>query len=180
MDRFRCQSITYYPGWCSLFTTQCENRKPFENAISVTLKADYFNRQECDQGRGEVRLPASSGNQPDLAACKKSCEDAPQCKSTTYFDSGWCNHFSTCCTKRIPSPTGTADAVKTAKCVNACAIENGGCHIKRACTSTDGVASCGDCAAPFINDGAKGCKGLCACACVRVCVCVCVCVPRCQ
>jgi len=48
--------------------------------------------------------------------------------------------------------------VKTAQCVDACLVENGGCDGKRACTSTDGVATCGDCPAPLINDGATDCK----------------------
>merc|ERR1711934_1031141 len=37
-------------------------------------------------------------------------------------------------------------------------VENGGCDGKRKCTSTRGVATCGNCRAPFINDGATGCK----------------------
>jgi len=159
LDRTACQSITYFAhGWCSLFQSQCEHRQYFKDAISVTLKADYFNNQECDESQGEVRLPGSSGNQADLAACKQSCEDDAECKSTTFFKSGWCNHFSTCCNERKASANADAGAVKTAQCVDACVIENGGCDSKRACTSTDGVATCGDCPAGFNNDGATGCK----------------------
>merc|ERR1712032_1714707 len=111
-----------------------------------------------DTGNGEVLLSASSGNQPDLATCQKSCEDAPKCRSTTFFKSGYCSHFSTCCENRKPSPTGKADAVKTAQCVDKCVVENGGCDAKRSCTSKLGVATCGDCSAPLINDGDTGCK----------------------
>merc|ERR1712032_378463 len=74
------------------------------------------------------------------------------------FKSGWCSHYSTCCENRKPSPTGQADSVKSAQCVDRCVVENGGCDGKRKCTSTRGVATCGNCRAPFINDGATGCK----------------------
>merc|ERR1712010_39761 len=49
---------------------------------------------------------------------------------------------ATCCTKGV----------------DPCKTNNGGCNAKRAYTSTGGVATCGDCRAPLINDGAKGCK----------------------
>merc|ERR1712010_89273 len=42
-----------------------------------------------------------------------------------------------------------------------CKTNNGGCDSKRKCTSTGGVASCGNCPAGFTNDGAKGCKDPC-------------------
>merc|ERR1719247_2517931 len=159
MDRAQCQSITYFAnGACSLFKTQCQNRKPCKDAVAQTLKADFFNKQESDGDNGEIFLSASSSDQADLEACRQSCEDAADCKSTTFFKSGYCSHFSTCCENRKPSATGNADAVKTAQCVDACVIENGGCDSKRACTSTDGVATCGGCPAPLINDGAKDCK----------------------
>ena len=44
--------------------------------------------------------------------------------------------------------------------VNECAKSNGGCHSKRKCMNTVGSMSCGNCAAGYTNDGAKGCKGL--------------------
>ena len=141
--------------------TQCQYRKPAKDAVAITLKADFFNSQECDTGNGEIYLGSSSANQDDIKKCRKSCEDAPECRSTTFFKSGWCSHYSTCCEKRKSSPSGQADAVKTAQCVDACVVENGGCDEHRSCTSTRGVATCGDCPAPLINDGAKGCKGLC-------------------
>ena len=42
--------------------------------------------------------------------------------------------------------------------VNECAVKNGGCHAKRECTNTAGGMTCDDCAAGYVNDGAKGCK----------------------
>ena len=160
MDRIQCQSITYYSSirTCSLFKTHCKHRKPCKDAVAVTLKADYFNAQECDTGAGEAYLGSSSTNAATVVACRKSCEDAQECRSTTFFKSGWCSHYSTCCEKRKPSPSGQADAVKSAQCVDRCVVENGGCDGKRKCTSTRGVATCGNCRAPFINDGATGCK----------------------
>ena len=54
---------------------------------------------QCDVGAGEVYRSQSPGKVSDIAACKKSCEDDPKCKSITFFNSGWCSHFSTECTK---------------------------------------------------------------------------------
>ena len=54
----------------------------------------------CDASQGEVYLYDSSYVSTTVAACKKSCEDEPKCKSFTFFDGGWCSHFSTCCEKR--------------------------------------------------------------------------------
>ena len=42
--------------------------------------------------------------------------------------------------------------------VNKCLKNNGGCHSKRKCMNTGGSMKCGDCAAGYVNDGAKGCK----------------------
>ena len=43
-----------------------------------------------------------------------------------------------------------------------CARSNGGCHSKRTCINTLGSMKCDDCGAGYANDGAKGCKGVCA------------------
>ena len=56
--------------------------------------------------------------------------------------------------------------------VDECLNNNGGCDSKRTCKNTVGSMSCGDCPAGYVNDGAKGCKGLCVCLCVRARVCV--------
>ena len=45
--------------------------------------------------------------------------------------------------------------------VNECATNSGGCDSKRKCINTVGSMKCGDCATGYLNDGAKGCKGLC-------------------
>jgi len=49
-------------------------------------------------------------------------------------------------------------AICPKKVADPCKTNNGGCDSKRKCTSTGGVASCGNCPAGFTNDGAKGCK----------------------
>ena len=54
---------------------------------------------QCDAGAGEVYRSQSPGKVSDIDACKKSCEDDPKCKSITFFNSGWCSHFSTDCKK---------------------------------------------------------------------------------
>merc|ERR1712032_1151588 len=64
-----------------------------------TWSADGSNT-ECDAGAGEVYRSQSSGLAKEIDACKKSCEDDSECKSITFFTSGWCSHFSTDCTKR--------------------------------------------------------------------------------
>merc|ERR1712010_387850 len=111
--RIHCQSMVYFAdGTCSLFRTQCTHRVPEPTATSVTLKADFFNHQVCDESQGEILLPDSSGNVADVAACQKSCDDEPKCKSTTFFKSGWCSHYSTCCTKRKYAHSGTSDSEK--------------------------------------------------------------------
>ena len=53
----------------------------------------------CDAGAGEIYLGASSKQVSDEEACKKSCEDAAACKSITFYNGGWCSHFSTECKK---------------------------------------------------------------------------------
>jgi len=159
--RIHCQSMVYFAdGTCSLFRTQCTHRVPEPTATSVTLKADYFNHQVCDESQGEVMLTGSSGYHDTVEECHKSCEDAPECKSTTYYKSSWCSHFSTCCKKRKYAQSGTSagDALKTKQCVDQCLIDNGGCDHNRHCTSKDGVATCGDCPAGLVNDGATECK----------------------
>ena len=46
--------------------------------------------------------------------------------------------------------------------VDECLENNGGCDSKRKCTNTKGGHECGKCPVGWSNDGATGCKGLCA------------------
>ena len=157
-DRIRCQSVTYYAeGWCSLFMTKCTNRRPVEGAVWQNIKDDYFNHEECDVSKGEVYYHASSGNKPDIRACQQSCTEEPNCNSVTFFMSGFCSHFSTCCENRKPSPTGSADSLKLPTCKDPCKNNNGGCDKLRACVFANGKKTCGDCPAGYTNRGSLGC-----------------------
>jgi len=103
-------STTFYPPdkkkkkYCSHFTSGCENIRQFSGA-----RVDIFetvgqpevqwdlvgeNGKSC---LGEA-LPSSSGFDT-LQLCLQACEKADNCKSITYFEDTWCNHFSTSCTK---------------------------------------------------------------------------------
>lgn len=130
-----CQSITWYSnsGWCSHFSTPCTKTKRQKNAVvhrlsvstgapRVDMKRSWRvigSKTACNTGAGEVYLPNSPGKGLSLAQCKKSCEDAAGCQSITYFNSGWCSHFSTACTetKRQSKASAlrlVADSVATA------------------------------------------------------------------
>ena len=64
---------------------------------------DVGTEVDCDQQAGERYLESSSGKVPDLERCKQSCRDNGQCQSITYFESGWCSHYSTPCSKTTPN-----------------------------------------------------------------------------
>ena len=71
----------------------------------------------CDAGAGEKYMPKTSQSASSIEACEKFCQDDSECKSITFYNSGWCSHFSTECTntkyswkaisKRRSSPTTT-------------------------------------------------------------------------
>merc|ERR1712037_892142 len=72
-------------------------------ALTVTAArrtwANVGSNIQGDAGAGEVYRSQSPGKVSDLAACQKSCENDAGCKSITFFNSGWCSHFSTGCTE---------------------------------------------------------------------------------
>ena len=93
-----CKSISFFDSkWCSHFSTTCARTKTTAKAASMVKST---RQTQCDTGAGEVYRGESSGKVSDLAACKKSCEDAPACQSITFWKDGWCSHFSTLCTKK--------------------------------------------------------------------------------
>ena len=53
---------------------------------------------ECDQDKGESYLAQSSEKVSSPEACKQSCEADAQCRSITFYTSGWCSHFASACT----------------------------------------------------------------------------------
>ena len=73
-----------------MFTTSADGQLQWREVGSNTA---------CDVGAGEVALPNSPGKGLDLEQCKQACRDAAGCQSITYFNTGWCSHFSTSCSK---------------------------------------------------------------------------------
>ena len=53
----------------------------------------------CDADAGEIYLDQSPGKVGSIETCKSLCEKNADCQSITHFNSGWCSHFSTPCTK---------------------------------------------------------------------------------
>ena len=51
----------------------------------------------CDQLAGEIYRYQSSGRVANVEACQQSCEAEAECQSITYYNSGWCSHYSTAC-----------------------------------------------------------------------------------
>ena len=56
-------------------------------------------KSECNMGAGEVYRQESPGKLSSPAECKLSCLDAAGCASITFFNDGWCSHYSTLCTR---------------------------------------------------------------------------------
>lgn len=115
----KCNSITYFQsGYCSLFSTYCNNYKFKSKAISqyklavpknladlgrIEVKREFETvgvNNECAIKLGEVFLNTSPGADTSFDECKKSCKDNGACNSLTFFyASGYCSHFSTACDK---------------------------------------------------------------------------------
>jgi len=116
--RPKCNSITYFKsGYCSHFSTSCAKTQKNGKAVvsyryglppatttkspsaSKRLWTSAVSNEQCDTRAGEVFLKSSPGKVSSLDKCKHSCEHAGDCRSITYFNSGWCSHFSTSCEK---------------------------------------------------------------------------------
>jgi len=61
---------------------------------------------KCDRNAGEVIQKRSSVQASSLEECKESCEGAVGCRSISFFQNGWCAHYSTPCTNIKKSKTG--------------------------------------------------------------------------
>lgn len=111
-----CKSITFFKsGYCSHFLTLCKTTKRKRKAKSMRLVAPsslvtrpsggvisfvlVAVKVACDTGAGEVYCKQSPGKVGSLNDCQKSCEQNAECRSITFFRSGWCSHYSTPCTK---------------------------------------------------------------------------------
>merc|ERR1712032_701509 len=82
-------------------------------AAGVTWELAGSNK-ECNQAAGEVYLDSSPGKVSSIEACKKACESNPKCQSITYFNGGWCSHFSTSCTSTKWSTKSTSMRINSA------------------------------------------------------------------
>ena len=80
---------------------------------------DAGNDAVCDVSAGEKYLSNSPGAGQTIETCRRTCEDSAECQSITFYNSGWCSHWSTLCavTKRndkakslrfVLAPTQTA------------------------------------------------------------------------
>ena len=115
-DDAKCRSITFFwrTKWCSHFSTECTKTKSANKAIAMRLTSasgststpnpsarskwvQMGTKAACDTSAGEVYLTSSPGKLANLEKCKQSCQSNSGCKSITYFNSGWCSHFSTPC-----------------------------------------------------------------------------------
>jgi len=104
----QCTSITFYGSkWCSHFSSKCTRLVDMAGAKTVRFEAGAQAKswtiagdgKECDSGSGEVYLKTSPGNGGTLAQCLTKCGQSASCKSITFFQNGWCSHFSSACTK---------------------------------------------------------------------------------
>merc|ERR1712032_29321 len=82
-------------------------------AAGVTWELAGSNKQ-CNRAAGEVYLDSSPGKVPSIEACQKACESNPQCQSISYFNGGWCSHFSTTCTNTKWSAKCTSMRINSA------------------------------------------------------------------
>ena len=110
-----CLSISYFKktGWCSHFSTLCTETKKHNNVVSFRLVApERVDVQKnkiflkvggaktvCDTTAGEVYSDRSPGKVSSVEECKNLCKSDTECQSITYFQSGWCSHFLTSCSK---------------------------------------------------------------------------------
>ena len=85
-----------------VFTTEVTRQAAMKAKTPVGVTRTWvklgFNL-ECDTSAGEKYILRSPGKGSSLEQCKESCQTATGCKSITFFNSGWCSHFSTLCTK---------------------------------------------------------------------------------
>ena len=110
-----CRSLTFLrqldpSKWCTHFSTDCSSTRAVKGAVIVIFqpRVSVFSLatgygKECDFGHGEVYVSRSSGLAGSLSACLDSCEATAVCRSVVfYYNSNWCSHASTACTKTKP------------------------------------------------------------------------------
>ena len=60
---------------------------------------DVRPNSQCDKKAGELLIRGASKKVLSVEKCKESCTDETECRSITFFETGWCTLFSTPCTK---------------------------------------------------------------------------------
>merc|ERR1712032_962993 len=160
----QCNSITFYGSkWCSHFSSKCTRLVDSAGAKTVRFEAGAQAKswaiagdgKECDSGSGEVYLNSSPGNGGTLAQCLTKCGQSASCKSITFYQDGWCSHFSSACTKTkavanavafntIASTSGQSVATKpvTTLTDKACDYSASG-HLPSSSGFVDSLAACG-------------------------------------
>lgn len=91
-----------------VFDTTINAMKSFAAQLRgrILVEADDYNygwvelgsKVICDVS-SETYLMGSSAKVENIEQCKQSCVRAKACQSLTYFQKGWCSHFSTACSK---------------------------------------------------------------------------------
>merc|ERR1711934_918073 len=142
-----CNTLSSHDG-----NTCCTKVDPTVRAkacvLSVCREHDGAGRNNPGKGKRDGDCCGAKGNTGcDVGYVHSLMNDADWAKiggRTAGFKT--CNSLNqqgnTCCTKGV----------------DPCHTNNGGCHAKRECTSKGAQVTCGNCAAGFYNDGAKGCK----------------------
>ena len=106
--------MTYYPsGFCSHFTTRCENTRAVNGANSYSMDVDpqsqisdkYVNRK-CDE------TPSARSYVFHFDFCLDTCAQSSKCNSMTYDSDGHCLHFSGPCNKMTSKSGSTSAKVK--------------------------------------------------------------------
>ena len=69
-------------------------------------------KAECDTSAGELYRDTSPGKVSSLDKCKQTCETSKGCLSITFYNGGWCSHYSTPCSQ--VKWNGKATALKIA------------------------------------------------------------------
>ena len=126
-----CQSITYFKSkWCSHFSTECTRTRWSFKAVAIRLSSpsddavgvgasdrednhpstwvDVGSKIACDSNAGEELMSSSRGSVANTEGCQELCLAEVECKSITFFTSGWCSLFSTSCTNTARSNKATA------------------------------------------------------------------------
>merc|ERR1712032_959088 len=123
----------------------------FSNVGLRTRKGTNGKGMTIEEGRAACRKNSActgiqySSKNPNCDLIVKSCDFYKKFKKSSRHE--WLAEDRAC--------FDGASAV-----VDPCNTNNGGCHSKRKCTSTNGRVTCGNCAAGYVNNGVTKCKDI--------------------